>query len=701
MDGLCPTCTRLPPFALSPTRLLIRRHQPNYALESLPLGTFSRLQSHANCPLCRLIIASITEFRTPATYPSPSTTITISWQSHTPGYTVSHAMPNTLLSFIEPLYGSGAESESSERDDDGFWSTLAIQRARRVDSGFGFVFPDWLDNCRRFHGEQCSPSIDAFTNFARAEHDFQFRLIDVRAMKVVEFGVTEILAHALLGSAPKYVALSYVWGGVVGLRLLEGNRAELMSDGGLERRKSEIPRTVVDAIVLTRRMPMRYLWVDALCLVQDDRRDKERSIPRMAEVYAGAEVTIIAAAGPDANTGLPGVNGTPRRGRQVVEEVRGVEMAVVNAVGDMLEISHHATRGWTFQEQLLANRTVVFTPDGGIHWRCLNSVWSEDTNDDDRPRTTTFEPDYLYMALSGSYPVALAYDALVLHYTDRSLTDQADALNAFAGMQKLLEMQFGAPFLQGIPPSAFDFFILFTGHWRVLKRRKEFPSWSWAGWIGKARIDQRGELQKREELMEWLEKRTWIRWYTVKETGERDEIWKPSSTLAGKSVFYGTRCLFDNRHCPDVKADEFLPSVNPKIPPSITTLRFWTLSVHFKVSVIVVAPDGKDVGERADLVDKDGKLVGSVHLDDHFLAADKLEDPFELIVLSETKETQGGSALVDERGYLGDIWDLYWVMLLTRDETGVAERRGLGQIYQKAVSSSFEPGPQWKEIALA
>ncbi|KAK1828642.1 heterokaryon incompatibility protein-domain-containing protein [Podospora conica] len=682
------------------------------------LGTFAEIQARAEarCPFCRLVVEAIMQFREPADRPEPSKEITVSWQLHPPGYSLAPgvAMPGTMIAFVEPEHTSGSESESSERGPDGFWSTLAIQRVRRVYHDLGFFMPDWLENCKEYHGEQCEPSLDIFTNFATAGPDFKFRLIDVRAMAIVEFSIIEILAHALLQTGPEYVALSYVWGGVVGLRLLRGNVHDLRTPGSLERHRSEIPRTVLDAIRLTESMHMTYLWVDALCLIQDDPEDKARSIPRMLEVYAGATVTIIAAAGPHANSGLPGVNGTPRVEEQIMEEVRpGLSMAVVNRVNEMLGISTYATRGWTFQEQLLANRTVIFAPDSSIYFRCLHSVWSEDTNDDSRPSVTTFEPDYLYMALGGGFPAALAYDAFVLHYTDRSLTNQADALDAFAGMQKLIEGQFGTPFFQGIPPSAFDFFILFTGHWVVLKRRQEFPSWSWAGWNGKVRFDQRQELQVADDLVEWLDKRTWIRWYTVNEAArpgetETKEIWNLSSPISGpKGVAYRTRQQFDNRHCPDVKAHSILPSSSLRIPPSPTTLRFWTLSVHFKVQHILVVPDGPEVGERGDLVDKNGKLVGSVHLDDHFLthqqaarSATELAEPFEFIVLSEAKETQGGCVLSDERGYLADAWDLYWVLLVTWVEGGLAERRGLGQIYQESVATSFAPGPEWKEFAL-
>ncbi|RYP75487.1 hypothetical protein DL771_002372 [Monosporascus sp. 5C6A] len=631
------------------------------------MGSFSDVQARADCPFCRLVVAAITQFRRhastePALALEGSEDVNVSWWHSPAGYSVNLALPGTRICFVEPECGSPI-SEYSERGDDGYWTTLAIRRARIV-GDFPFICPPWLENCKEYHGEQCEPSLNIFQEFASASWEYRFRLIDVNAMAVVEFSQLDLIPLVLLRMTPDYAALSYVWGGVTGLQLLKQNFHELTSPNGLEHRRSEIPRTVLDAIKLTKSMA-KYLWVDALCLIQDDPSDKQRSIPRMHLIYGGATVTIIAAAGPNANTGLPGVGDTPRRGKQIVEVVKpGTEMAILNDVNDMLQISHYAGRGWTFQEQLLANRTIIFAPDDSIYFRCLHSVWSEDTNDDERPSAMTFEPDYLYLAFEQYVPAALAYDSLVLHYTNRSFTNQSDALDAFAGLQKLLETRFDGPFLEGIPSCAFDFFILFTGHFVTLKRRGGFPSWSWAGWIGNVKLDQRGQLHHPEGLAEWLEKRTWIRWYKSNESGQLEAIWNPVSRPTRVSRANYKSC---NAPLAERKGSR-----------------------------------GPEMFERGDLIDRNGKLVGSVHLDDHFVTPDKLSRPFELIILSETSETHGGCALVDERGYFSDNWDLYWVMLLKWDEdTGVAERRGLGQLYQEALATSFEPGPGWKEITLA
>jgi hypothetical protein len=87
----------------------------------------------------------------------------------------------------------------------------------------------------------------------------------------------------------KYVALSYVWG-----------------RGPAE----DWPRVILDAADTTRRLGFEYLWVDRLCIDQSNPAEKHYLISKMASIYEGAELTIVAAAGLDAKYGLPGGDDT-------------------------------------------------------------------------------------------------------------------------------------------------------------------------------------------------------------------------------------------------------------------------------------------------------------------------------------------------------------------------------------------------------
>ena len=97
--------------------------------------------------------------------------------------------------------------------------------------------------------------------------------------------------------------------------------------GGLKRGDHRLPRTIQDAMAFVLGIGQRYLWVDALCIVQDDSNSKETQIKHMGSVYHAALFTIIAS-GRDADAGLPGVREGSRNEVQYLETVRGMKLAI-------------------------------------------------------------------------------------------------------------------------------------------------------------------------------------------------------------------------------------------------------------------------------------------------------------------------------------------------------------------------------------
>jgi hypothetical protein len=95
------------------------------------------------------------------------------------------------------------------------------------------------------------------------------------------------------------VTLSYLWGRVETLLLLVANKTQLMRPRMLETLRSAIPRTIRDALDLVKLIGEKYLWVDCLCLVQDDPEDMKNGIANMDSVYEGSIVCIVTAAGYD------------------------------------------------------------------------------------------------------------------------------------------------------------------------------------------------------------------------------------------------------------------------------------------------------------------------------------------------------------------------------------------------------------------
>jgi hypothetical protein len=193
---------------------------------------------------------------------------------------------------------------------------------------------EWISTCNLAHAEKCCVKTADF------EQSFPgldvVRFIDVEQASIVE-----------LRAVPRYLALSYVWGEVANIRLTTGNRSSLLLPGGIRKAGPKIPRTVRDAIELVRRLDARYLWVDTLCLVQNDPADLARGVNVMDGIYERSWLTIIAADGHNANAGLPGIQEGSRFGRIATRITDDISMGVYERLDDLLASSVYASRAWT------------------------------------------------------------------------------------------------------------------------------------------------------------------------------------------------------------------------------------------------------------------------------------------------------------------------------------------------------------------
>ncbi|RMJ08395.1 hypothetical protein CDV36_011976 [Fusarium kuroshium] len=196
---------------------------------------------------------------------------------------------------------------------------------------------DWVHNCEDRHGSECQ--LPTEVPFAEAFRGLPFiRLIDVQDGCLVEKQY-----HV------KYITLSYVWGAVANFRLTRANRRVLLTPGSLDKVSGRIPATIRDAIAVVQCLGCRYLWVDALCLVQNDTYDLDEGVNTMDLIYERAWLTIVAACGHDANARLPGAQyGTRKPSRNTYHVMPGITLGVIVGLDDLLGRSMYDTRGWTY-----------------------------------------------------------------------------------------------------------------------------------------------------------------------------------------------------------------------------------------------------------------------------------------------------------------------------------------------------------------
>ena len=247
-----------------------------------------------------------------------------------------------------------------------------------------------------------------------------------------------------------YVALSYVWGAQpcdkdVGYYPVQSKTVKSLPES--------IPIVVQDAIIATQRLGWRYLWVDRYCINQDDGEDKHDQIRAMDRIYACAVVTLVAAAGSDADFGLPGVQDA-RRKKQPFTTTRGITMTSTLAhLEALIHNSKWASRGWTYQEAMLSIRRLVFTQQQ-VYYECRSMCACESIS---KPLTLISRSHGKKGSVAkvrrgyfekhrGLY--STVYDLLepkhnelvkeleqhVFRYTARELSYQSDSLNAFMGI---------------------------------------------------------------------------------------------------------------------------------------------------------------------------------------------------------------------------------------------------------------------------
>lgn len=118
---------------------------------------------------------------------------------------------------------------------------------------------DWLETCEK--GDEMIPN--------------ERQLKGLVAIDVIEHRVVKISGQC------RYTALSYVWGGTSQIRYTHETRELLESPGGLLEVK--LPQTIMDAITVTQHLDVRFLWVDSLCILQDDPNVLHDTLKQMAQ----------------------------------------------------------------------------------------------------------------------------------------------------------------------------------------------------------------------------------------------------------------------------------------------------------------------------------------------------------------------------------------------------------------------------------
>ncbi|KAM5517208.1 het domain-containing protein [Fusarium oxysporum f. sp. phaseoli] len=276
-----------------------------------------------------------------------------------------------------------------------------------------------------------------------------------------------------------YIALSHCWGKTQHL---------ISTRATLDQWKQNIPfnrfaKTFQDAVVISRELGIRYVWIDSLCIVQDDKQDWEIEAAKMASIYNGAELVLAATGSADGSGGclfqrepFVTVSGTFPEGkpfeiygRKVAKHAvfgwntdpngsKGSSNPIVGTTVSEVYDYPLMTRAWCFQERLLATRILHYTKSEMI-FDCLSSMECEcgalEKHEDDPlvPARRIIKTGHKFITGTKSYRGSSTNPAaplkgeikefiehhelwrdLIVQYSQKNITKRTDGLPAVAGL---------------------------------------------------------------------------------------------------------------------------------------------------------------------------------------------------------------------------------------------------------------------------
>ena len=352
----------------------------------------------------------------------------------------------------------------------------------------------WLDVCTSTHPACASINVSVPS-----------RLVDVN--EVYKNGIPGVrLVETVPGEKGTYACLSHCWGLTPIMccttRATLQDRLDFIEFDFL-------PRNFRDAIALARGIGLRLIWVDSLCIIQDDGADWEVESAKMAGIYRNAYLTIAATSSADSTGGCfssttPDLCFSIDRGdgSSYVVGARMCDKAARlswnrTAVKERLPLLE---RGWVFQERLLSRR-VLHCMYGELAFECLEGSTCECEGRSLPPHPPPKLMAQLVMALKPTHHQLMArasgsqngppnstdasyqWRQMVVRYMTLSLTKNTDILPAISGCARIVQGWTGDDYCAGMRKRTLHYELLWCIQSKNALGRTECwtaPSWSWA-----------------------------------------------------------------------------------------------------------------------------------------------------------------------------------------------------------------------------
>ena len=312
------------------------------------------------------------------------------------------------------------------------------------------------------------------------------------------------LPQDTLGS---YTILSHCWGGGQPIQTKKANLKQHCEGISLD----QLPPTFRDAVIVTRDLGIKYLWIDTMCIIQDDRADWDQEAKKMGLYYHYASLVIAATGASDANGGLF----APRKLFQRKNDIPGLQLPSFNDKGhvdgsfflapesSLFQCNPYksklSTRGWVLQEWILARRIAFFTPSQLV-WKCheVKSLEAMDLDENLAPilykpipkndghveeaEIMDWQDEGIELDWSDLENLKRKWVQIVCDYNCRFLTHESDKINALQGIVECIAQKWNLTCTFGHWE---NWNFIETLSWVTvnirerLQRNQTVPSWSW------------------------------------------------------------------------------------------------------------------------------------------------------------------------------------------------------------------------------
>ena len=257
--------------------------------------------------------------------------------------------------------------------------------------------------------------------------------------------------------------------------------------------RNALPKTFRDFIQINRFLGIQYVWIDSLCIVQDDEEDWKAESARMTNVYGEAVLNVAAVGAVDGSVGCFFERSKTWRCQakiSVEHQEKTLEFFPFD-FQKLLTETPLASRGWALQERILPRRTVFFGQTQ-VFWEC-NELQACEIFPHHYP--PEIRPEKLW-------PITTkGWKNIVASYSRCSITFSRDKLVALSGLARLMQQESGIEYVAGLWRKNLESQLRWQRTHSPGRRERpavyRAPSWSWASIDGGLMIPKRSDLSER------------------------------------------------------------------------------------------------------------------------------------------------------------------------------------------------------------